>query len=597
MLYIVYPAGSPTIALPQGDELTELARLCAVIWSNYNFGLVFTLSRIIYAFYAFFIISGLGLFFVCKFHQAIWFVFRRCSGVSVPTQARTADNDKGPVSACAAVQDIANSKLESPPNSKALSDASDTDTLADNSDTEVLPDDSASSTAADTVESDLDRLTRLYQTHDIEDITRLMVNIPVSDALAFDDATINNILAQMAGNSYDLEMDVAYACTKADGSVECSEKGDTCHDEFLTQLAATTDNTLMDAAACITAGGLEEPPVPSSNCNEESLVESVGLDESPDAVDDIACTKDNVPTELSNDGAICHEELHTGFADSADSSETNNTACIKAGVCAEHSQNGATCHEQLLAKLFEPAGKPEIDTEARTKADCPEELPKPGNICHVELLSESANTIEATTVKPFVVEIPVAETTVAKATVVESTSAVYNSDDKVAVACTKANAPEQRSKSSDICHGALLSESASMVDACISGTTIAESAVTESAVFEPAAAESTGNNKTTGSSTGSPDSEAAPCEQPLDRASNAASESAACATKAISLSASWALQAAHLRDLPKKDTTVPAADTSSASRPHRSARFEPGYARDTASSLAKRGRKCDACNK
>ncbi|KAJ1845366.1 hypothetical protein LPJ57_009268 [Coemansia sp. RSA 486] len=251
----------------------------------------------------------------------------------------------------------------------------------------------------------------------------------------------------------------------------------------------------MDAAACITAGGLEEPPVPSSNCNEESLVELVGLDKSPEAVDDIACTKDNVPTELSNDGAICHEELHTGFADSADSFETNDTACIKAG---------------LLAKRFEPAGKPEIDTEARIKADCPEELPKPGNICHVELLSESANTIEVTAVKPFVVELPVAETTVAKVTVVESTSTVYNSGDKVAVACTKANAPEQRSKSGDICHGALLSESASMVDAPTSETTIAESAVTESAISEPAVAESTGNTKTTGSFTGSPDPKAAP---------------------------------------------------------------------------------------
>ncbi|KAJ1863745.1 hypothetical protein LPJ57_006231, partial [Coemansia sp. RSA 486] len=215
-------------------------------------------------------------------------------------------------------------------------------------------------------------------------------------------------------------------------------------------------------------------------------------------------------------------------------------ACTRADTSYERSTDGDTRHEELHFGS-------ETNVTSSIKANVPAERFKTGNTCPAVLLAEA-----------------------------NSTGFGSETDD---TSCTKADDPEELPESGNIGHGGLPSKSASMVKALVSESVIADSAI----------AESTGNNKTNGASIRSPAPEALPHKQPLDRASNAANGSAACNTKPMSFSVWWALQAAKLRDLPKKDTTVPAAGTSSARRPQRSARGEPSYARGTASSLAKRG--------
>ncbi|KAJ2701956.1 hypothetical protein FB645_004436 [Coemansia sp. IMI 203386] len=235
---------------------------------------------------------------------------------------------------------------------------------------------------------------------------------------------------------------------------------------------------------------------------------------------------------------------------------------------------------------------------ACTRADMPYERFADGDTRHEELHVGSETNVTASIIVNVPAEHFKTDDTRPTTLLAEPIVSICNSGEMVNLACikagktddtacAKADDPEKLSKSDNIGHGGLPSKSASMVDAPVSETTITESSI----------AESTGNNKINDALIRLPAPEALLHKQPLDRASNAVNGNAACNTKSMPFSAWRVLQAAKLRDLPKQDTTVPTVGTSSARRPQRSARCEPGYARDTASTLAKRGCKCDTCDK
>ncbi|KAJ2874675.1 hypothetical protein FB639_004075, partial [Coemansia asiatica] len=232
-------------------------------------------------------------------------------------------------------------------------------------DTEEIIGNSVASGKENTVSLDLERLTYLYKTYPLEDITRLMCNNETVYILALDNAAIEDLFAQTTGFACDSNADDA-VYIKADYHSKHIEHDGACHNETVTETAGLMNTVNVDDTTCIKAENLSKHFKRDEACHKEPVTEAANSTDTVN-VDDAACIKADGLDSLAKHGGVYREEPLIKALDSTDAVYMDVAACTKADSPSKHSEHNQNYYEEPVTEAIQFV---DTDVPAVESADC-----------------------------------------------------------------------------------------------------------------------------------------------------------------------------------------------------------------------------------